>query len=277
MISKEDVASQWSALRKRSARADDLGALYERDRDAFASVLGAAIALRLFLFGVGAHVVMAAMATIVARDGRFNEDLQDTLLVGETAQGVAAESGWTLVGILVSALVFTLVCGRALTLTLAASSAAAWGLGVRSAKVSLAASSLVTCVTFASFVLGVVMSMLRELGGWVPSSSAWVGIGVIVFGWWLLILRLLPRSTNDLAQLMPGAIVFAVGYTLLGAFMRVYVPNSIARRDDFLGGTATVVVLLGSFFFVGRLMSSSFVFTAVLSQRHGSLLRRGPR
>jgi uncharacterized BrkB/YihY/UPF0761 family membrane protein len=98
-----------------------------------------------------------------------------------------------------------------------------------------------------------------------------------VFGGWLLLTRLLPRRTDDVVQLMPGAIVFAVGYTALSAFLRIYVPNSIARRDDFLGGTATVVVLLGSFFFVGRLVSSTFVITAVLSERYGSLLRRGPR
>lgn len=277
MIDRHDVEEWWAGVRRRSRRADDVVALYERDRDAFASVLGSAIALRLFLFAVGAHVVMASIATIVARDSRFNQDLQDTILVGETAQGVASESGWTLVGILVPAVVFMLICGRALSLTLATSAAAAWGLGVRGAKVSITVSALVTVLAFGSFALGNVLSMVAEINGWVPTISSWLGIGAMVFGAWLLLMRVLPRGTDDPVQLMPGAIVFAVGYTALSAFLRVYVPNSIARRDDFLGGTATVVVLLGSFFFVGRLMASSFVVTAVTAERYGSLLRRGPR
>jgi hypothetical protein len=274
---RNDIEARVAAWRERWRLVDDAAALYDRDRDAFAGVLGAAIALRLFLFGVGAHVLMAAVATIVARDSRFNADLQDMILVGETASGVAAESGWTLVGILFSALVFTALCGRSLALAMGTASSAAWQLGRAGNKVSPVGVALVTCVVFSTFVFGVIMSMLRDVGGWVPPTSAWLGIGTVMFFAWVAVLRQLPRGTDDPVQLMPGAVVFAVAYTALSAFLRIYIPNSIARRDDFLGGTATVVVLLGGFFFLGRLISSSFVITAVLSERYGSLLRRGPR
>jgi uncharacterized BrkB/YihY/UPF0761 family membrane protein len=276
MLRRDDIEARYAQLRERWRLFDDVAAAYDRDRDAFAGVLGAAIALRLFLFGVGAHVVMAAVTTMVARDSTFNADLQDTILVGETAKGVASESGWGLFGILVSALVFTALCGRSLATTMGTASASAWRLERRRAKVSVLTSGLITATVFGSFALGVVMSMLRDVGGWVPPTSAWVGIGTLVFFAWVVVLRLLPRGTDDPVQLMPGAAFFAVGYTALSAFLRVYVPNSIARRDDFLGGTATIVVLLGSFFFIGRLVSTSFVVTAVISERYGSLLRKGP-
>jgi hypothetical protein len=54
-------------------------------------------------------------------------------------------------------------------------------------------------------------------------------------------------------------------------FMQSYLPNRVARTSDTLGDLATVVAALGNFFFIGRLMSSSFVLTAVIYERYGSI------
>jgi hypothetical protein len=48
-------------------------------------------------------------------------------------------------------------------------------------------------------------------------------------------------------------------------------PNRIARTEDTFGDLAVTVATLGNFFFIGRLMASSYVFTAVVYERWGSL------
>jgi len=58
-------AEGWLARRRQEAMPVDLAVqYYERDRDSFASVLGAAIALRLFLFFVPAMLVLLAFVML---------------------------------------------------------------------------------------------------------------------------------------------------------------------------------------------------------------------
>ncbi|MFM2076488.1 MAG: hypothetical protein RJA49_378, partial [Actinomycetota bacterium] len=88
---------------------------------------------------------------------------------------------------------------------------------------------------------------------------------------WFIAMLTLPRGTTDPGALIPGALLFGAGYTVLQWFMQFYLPRKIQRTTDTFGQVATTIAALGNFFFLGRLMSASFVFTAVLYEQHGSL------
>ncbi len=141
-------------------------------------------------------------------------------------------------------------------------------------------------VFFASIVASSMFARLREAGGFAAGLVAWSAVlGCFALAMFLTMLTL-PRGTTDPGAVLPGALVFGVGYTLLQWFMQFYLPNKIARTSDTLGNLATTVATLGNFFFIGRLMSMAFVFNAVLYERFGSvsevlfglpLVRRAPR
>ncbi len=83
----------------------------------------------------------------------------------------------------------------------------------------------------------------------------------------------LPRGTTDPGAVLPGAVLMGVGFAILQWFMQIYLPAKIARTTDTMGSLATTVATLGYFFFIGRLMSATFVVNAIVFQRWGSISR----
>ena len=269
----ESATSWWEQRRRERPLLDWAGLLHERDAEAFASVLGSAVALRLFLFVLPANVALVALVELIRLGSTMDEHLQASATTGEIARSLADISVTSAVSFLVSGLVLTLWAGRSLARTLATSSTAAWRLPVASSKVRLTAMATLSVVLFATIAAGSIFSWLRESGGVTATVAAWSGGLAVVTVAWFLVMLSLPRATTDPGALLPGAVLFGVGYTVMAWFMQFYLPNRIARSTDTLGDLASVVATLGWFFLIGRLASGSFVVSAVTFERFGSLSR----
>ena len=128
-----------------------------------------------------------------------------------------------------------------------------------------------TAVFFAMVVAGTVFARLRDAGGIAVGLVAWLLVMAAATFAWFVVGFTLPRGTPDPGALLPGAAFFGVCYSVLQWFMQFYLPNKIERTSDTLGQLATTVAQLGNFFFVGRLMTMSFVLSAVVFERVGSL------
>jgi uncharacterized BrkB/YihY/UPF0761 family membrane protein len=126
-------------------------------------------------------------------------------------------------------------------------------------------------VLFADVASSIVFHRLREAGGLPVATLSWLFVMASTMVAWFLVMAALPRKVSDPGALIPGAVLMAVGYTVLQWFMQFYLPNRIARTEDTFGDLAVTVATLGNFFFIGRLMASSFVFTAQVYERWGSL------
>jgi hypothetical protein len=247
--------------------------LYGRDRDAFASVLGSAIALRLFLFIVPANITMLGLINMLRLGDPLGGLVESNPTTGQMAQSYGDLSFWHALGLTVSGLVLTLWAGRSLARVLATCSAAAWQMHASTAKVRVRGIAALTGLLFALMISTFAFARMREIGGPAVAVLAWVAVASCVLVGWFIVQMVLPRSTTDPGAVLPGAALMGVGFAILQWFMQIYLPGKIARTTDTMGSLASTVATLGYFFLIGRLMSASFVVNAIVYQRWGSISR----
>lgn len=173
--------------------------------------------------------------------------------------------------ILLSGTVLTLTAGYSLTKVLAASSGRAWNMTVRESKVPPLAILALIGVLFAEIASASIFQGLRDVPGIPAALTAWLIAIASTAVIWFLVMLLLPRKVRDPGALLPGAAAMGIAYSTLQWFMQLYLPNNVARTSDTFGELALTVATLGNYFFIGRLMASSFVITAVVYERWGSL------
>lgn len=273
---KGEVAAKTAEQRFNQAReargAIDAGALlYERDRDGAMSVLGSAIALRLFLFVVPATVALVGLVNVLRLGSFLQDDLEASATTGSISKTLSAMSWGQALWIFVSGATLTLIAGRSLAKVLAATSGTAWNMPMRESKVSPLGVLALTGVLFAEIASSAIFQGLRDVPGFPAAVTAWLAAITSSAFTWFLVMVVLPRKVNDPGSLLPGAVMLGVAYTILQWFMQLYLPNKVARTSDTFGELATTVAALGNFFFIGRIMASSFAVTAVAYERWGSL------
>lgn len=265
----------WVEQSRETVPGVDLAArLYERSRTTYLSVMGAAIALRLFLFVV--PVVVMPVGILVALAGR--EGL-DGLLDGSSVTGALAtqikdsvsatrSTGLALFG---SAFVLSLWAGRNLTKVLAACAAGAWQLGVGDARATLRMAGSVTTLLLLVVVASTILNRLRTQYGTAVALSSLIVAAVIYSIGWFVTSWSLPRGTRDASAMLPGAFLAGVSLTGLQWFMQFYLPGRIERASEIMGTAGVSIAALGYFFILGRVLASSFVLNAVVFERFGSL------
>lgn len=276
----------WTEFRARSAAAELATSLYERDRSAHASVLGSAVALRLFLFLVPATVALVGLVGVLHVRSLLEDHLESTVSTGEVARNLADVDGWRSVSLVVSGVILTLWAGRSLTHVLSTCAVSAWRMDPSKAKVPPITVVALTGILFASIAASSILSLLRDVGGVTVELAVWTGLVALITLAWFLVMVTLPRGVSDPGALLPGAVFTGLGFTALQAVMHVYLPGRVERTSDTFGSLAATVAVLGNFFFIGRIMAASFVINAVTYERFGSLsqlvfglpvLRRLPR
>ena len=244
--------------------------LYERDRDAFGTVLGSALALRLFLFVVPADIAVFGLINVFNLD-RWATPLTESPTTGEVATRVFAENWAQSLWIFLSAMVLTLWAGRSLGRVLATCSASSWQLPARQAKLKLKGIAAVSGLFFALLLASMLIGRLRRVGGFPVTASSWVLVALVMGAGWFLLTMTLPRRSSDPGALLPGVILIAVAFAGLSWFMHIYLPDKIERMSETYGSLAISVATLGYFFSVGRLLASAFTLNAVAFERFGGV------
>lgn len=260
--------------RRRRPLVDLAASLYERDRDAFATVLGSAIALRLFLFVVPAVVMLLGFLNTVNAAGAIDRLLDASSTSGELARSISdasRTSGTTGVGMFLSGLFLTVWAGRSLTRVLGAAAAAAWAVPARQARATLRSVAVLTSWLFAGFFAAAIINRVRELGGALADTASLAGTAGLFAVLWFFVGSTLPRASRDPGAQLPGAALVGIGFALVQWVMQAYLPGRIARSSEVMGSLSFTVAALGYFFFVGRLVTVSFVVNAVTFERFGSL------
>lgn len=249
---------------------------YERDRELLTSILGSAIALRLFLFIVPLLAFVISMIRLVIGENGLNLLLEQASIAGQLAQEVSrGTSTSTLVLTALTAAMLSIWAGRNLVLVLAACSGTAWRLSVNERRASLRANATVTLLVIGLVLAASIVNRLRsEFTGVAGGMTSWLlAIGVATVSWFA-VMWALPSRTRDPGAVLPGAIVVGVALAVFQWFMQFYLPSRLARSSSLVGGVGTTVATLGVLFLVGRLMASSFVLNAVVYERFGSLSTR---
>jgi uncharacterized BrkB/YihY/UPF0761 family membrane protein len=272
---KADQAQEWLEQRRGEVMPVDLAVqFYERDRDSFASVLGAAIALRLFLFFVPCVLfVTAVIMMFVGHDGVKQLAGQAGVtgnLAGQIDQATTTSKTTTL-GLLVAGIWLAVWAGRSLTKVLAACSAGAWRMGGREGRATLRMAGAVTTMTFLLLVTAGALNRIKDSQGIAVITTSWI-LAAIVYGvGWFLVTASLPRRTTDPGALIPGAVVVGASIAALQWFMQYYLPSKLEHSTALAGSIGASVAALGYMFLIGRAMASSLILDAVVFDRLGSI------
>lgn len=268
-------STDWLELRRRERVPLDLAvSFYERDRELFASVLGAAIALRLFLFLVPAVAVGVALLTVAVGQDSLGRLVEEAGVTGQLAEQIdeatrASRSTW--LAVLVSATGLTVWAGRNLTQVLATCSIAAWRLDPRRNRATLRSWMTVTMLVLAVTATAAVVNRLREGFGVAGATSSWLIAATVFSLAWFGVSWSLPRGTTDPAALLPGAVLVGGSFTLIQWFLQFYLPGRMSRASELAGATGTSVAVLGAMFLIGRVMAASFVLNGLVHERLGGI------
>jgi membrane protein len=268
-------AEAWAAeTHQRRSAWDAALALRARDESAFASVLGSAIALRLFLFSVALVVaLMSGLSLVLGRAG-VDSLVSGVGLAGEMAEEVSRSTGASAgrdLGVLLSSLFVALSAGRSLTKVLTACSAGAWQLPAAEARASVRVVARVTALVALVVIAASGLNRLRDqFGIAVATSSLALNVAMLGIGWFFVTLSL-PRPTRDPGAMLPGAALFAVVLTLVQWFMHFYLPFRIEASSQTMGSLSVTVASLGYLFVIGRLMAGTVVLNAVVFEQFGSI------
>ena len=249
---------------------------YERDREALASVLGSAVALRLYLFFIPALVMGVGLAILLVGQEQLDSMLTSVSISGSMAKDIssaASASDGTGFAFLVVGLWLTLWAGWSLTRVLAACAGRAWRLDPKTSTATMPAVAALTAMLLVLLGCTVLLNRLRERHGLAADTTSWLVTGVLISAGWFVVAWFLPRRTPDPGALLPGSAVLGVALTALQWFMQFYLPRELAQTSKLAGQLATSMVALGYLFLVGRLMAVSFVIDAVVFERVGSLSR----
>jgi len=245
-----------------------------RDASIGGSVLGAALAYRIFIWLLpGALVVVLSLALVAGRtQGNIAELVHDAGLTGFVASSVAeaadGTSGWAIASGLAVALVVLLYQTSALLRALRAISALAWGLPVTRVPNPTRSGLL---------FLGWLVAFLVVAGSAAPIRRAVdfpldAVLDLVLYSaglpllWLLLAWYLLPHRAERPLDLVPGALLVGLGVGAIGLVNTLVLFPWLAGRQETYGVLGVAAGLLFGFFLIGRTMELSAALNATLDE-----------
>ncbi len=242
---------------------------YARDRQRFGGLLAGAVAFRLFLWLVPfALLLVGVLGAVTDLENSTPDDLSDSLglqgTLAKTLSDSAQQRGWWIAILL--GLFGTAWAGMGVVRALRVSHSAAWGVPPDRARNALVASGLVSGAAIGLLVLALVIGWIRHNTGPIGLLAA-LGMLVVYFVGWLAVSIWLPHRPVPVANLVPGAVLVAVGIELLHLFTTYYLAGRASRAESVYGAIGTALVLLFWLYLLARLMVGSAVLNAELAAR----------
>ena len=245
---------------------------YRRDRESAGTVVGSAVAFRLFLFFVPLLLFFVGILGFVA-NWVDNDDVREgTGITGSLATQINSalnqptSTRWIAIGVGLLGIVTT---GRALSKVLVSASCLAWRLPVQTKASPKVVGGIMGLIVSIGLIALIVNRVRAELGVGVASISFLAAFALYVVAW-MILHAMLPRGTNDPGALLPGAVLMGATLAAMQAISQLYLPDRFGRASALYGAIGTTVVTLGWFFFIGR----AFVARAGIGRRDPRALRQ---
>ena len=265
---------QWLARYEHVPVVDVIVGTYRRDRESAGSVIGSAIAFRLFLFFVPFLLLVVgiagfASAFVGARALSRTAGISGSL--GAEISEAFQQPGFTRWFAVLFGLFGVLTAGRSLSRVLVAASAAAWRLPLSGTRASLRTAGVVAGLICGMAVIAILVNRLREDLGLGIAGLSFVPALVIYGLAWLAVSMMLPRVTADPGALLPGSLLVALIITVMHAVSEFYLPDRLSRASQLYGAIGATVVTLGWFFILGRAIVLAMELNAAIFERYGSI------
>ena len=246
----------------------------ERDRKAVGSVLGSALAFRLFLFFVPVALmfvgVLQLALTAVSASTLAEQAGIQTALATEIQEGVeqTGVDSWVA---LVAGAVGALWAGRSLTKVLVAAATLAWQIDPPRRTPSVRVTGGVVGLITALAIGAAIVNRVSLAAGPGLAGTSLLAVGVAYGVAWFLVSLMLPRATSDPSALLPGAALAGLVIAGLQWFTQLYLPEKLAQASALYGSFGVTVATLGTFFLLGRVLVVAGVVNAVIWERFGSI------
>ena len=247
--------------------------IVQRDRESVGSVLGSALALRLFLFFVPLLLFFVGVLGFIAshvdsRDASDSAGITGALARQiQTAFDQPSSTRWLAV---LTGLVGMLWAGRSVSKVLYACSALAWQIPINP-KVRMKVIGAIIGILVGVGLCAGVANRVRQAWGLPAAGASFALVLVVYLVGWIVLLNLLPRATPDIGAVLPGGLLVALVLTGMQAISQLYLPDRFGRASALYGSIGVAIVTLGWFFFLGRAVVLGLMVNAVVYERFGSL------
>lgn len=262
-------AISWALGARETHTSVDVGfRIADRDKRVAASVLAGGVAYRFFFWLLALSVLITGVLGLL--DGtRIEGALRDqdagpmlVELVASAAQNSQTASWWLIVLGAWLVLWTGYMCAKALTLV----HATVWG--VPAPRIG---NALVASLVFTGAALGFVAAMgavrwLRTEAA-TPGFIATLGLIGVPFAIWMWAsVRLPPRGLSWL-QLLPGALLIALGVQALHLFTTLYLGPRLTSSTELYGALGIATTILFWLYIVARLVIGGATLNASLDER----------
>lgn len=247
--------------------------VHERDKEAAGTLLGSALALRLFLFFVPMVLTVVGLAGLLGRFTTIDSISATAGISGPIATEIDAafDQGATTPWIATTIGLFGIATtGRSLTRALVLSSALSWELGGRQ-RLGVRAVGIVIGIVVGMALATSILNRVRADAGVAIDTVSFAVLALVYLVLWVPLFLALPRRTSDPGAALPGAAIMAVLMTGLQMVSTLYLPQQIEGASSLYGGLGVAIATLGWFFFVGRALALGFAVNAVLHEEVGTV------
>lgn len=232
-------------------------------------LLASAIAFRMFLWLLPLALLVAGILSGLARsDSRSIESASKQAgLTGAASQQVVTalrdgNRSWV-IAVITGGFLF-LWTTRTLMRTLTVANAHAWAAPVPRPKQK---DVLITTLIFAGAIL-VLFACVAGLHKVVHAFAGgillgFLGQGAIISAFWMLVIRRLPDRRTSWLDLIPGALLFGFGISLLSVVGRIYLPPRFAHSSAVYGSLGIASVMLIWMLLIGQLVVSAALANSV--------------
>ena len=241
----------------------------DRDTARLGGVLAGALAYRFFLWLLPFTLLLVGvLGAVTSIDDGAPDDISTNVglqgFLGDAIRDGAHQRGW-FVAITIG-LFGTVYAGLGVVRALRVSHAAAWGMrparGTKPLRASLVLSGVVLALALTSGLIGW-LRHVTFLGG----LLAVLAMGAVYFVAWMAISWRLPHRAASVRDLIPGALVVAVGVQGLHVFTVYYLAGRAERAASLYGTIGAALTLLLWLFIIARLMVGGAILSAELTHR----------
>lgn len=263
--------------RERSAAIDAAFETIQRDSQIGGGILAGALSYRLFVFALPLAFFLVSglglLASVLGVDAhRIVNSVGFAGVVANQVEGASnSTSSWW--AALTSFLVLVYAT-RVLLRAVAIVHSLAWERSAASVKVTSRALGIFAAVLVGQAVLVACVGAVNHqtaVGGIVMLAAFVFGLA----GLWLVVSLQVAHSSARWADLIPGSLFYAIGFTGVVIFNILVLGQLIESKSNTYGALGIAATLLLAFFFVGRIIVGAAVLNAALYERRLRLRVRG--
>lgn len=270
----DTALEQVERARPRSRTLDTAMSTYERDVEHGGGLLAGALAYRFFFWTLPFALILVGAFGLISKSSENAQEWADRLgVLGFASKSIAqagtdaARAGWLAVVIGLFALYGTSV---AFVKALRVTHALVWGVPVERLRGKWRAALFMNGVILA---LAVALGLEHRLR--MVSSSGGLAITllsvVVIAAGWAAVTWHLPHAARTWHELVPGALVVAVGGQVVHVLTVYYVARKLERASATYGSLGAATAILLSLFFLARVIVAGAALNAHLVERRRRL------